>query len=118
MKFVLRNIFIAIFFGLFSIVSAEDITINNKLSDISSKIYNNSSNTNEISSRDTFILSCKKDKNSANCSKTSVNTEKIINQNDALFLGRRLYMDNYNPLFFNQNPEYINSALYVDNYRY
>lgn len=118
MKYVLKNIFAILIFSFISFAQAQEITINNELSDIS--LNNQIKNTTSYDTNDKspFILNCKKDKNSANCSKTSINTEKMINENDILFLGQRLYMDNYNPLYFNQYPEYLNSAVYTEPVKY
>lgn len=57
-----------------------------------------------------FIEKCKEKK----CTKKELKSEKIINQNDLMFLGQKLYLDNYNPLNFNSTPKIIDNSIVVE----
>ncbi len=60
--------------------------------------------TVEVDTKDTsYIFDCNRQENSKNCPKAPTPTKKLINQNDLLFLGERLYMDNYNSLNFSSS---------------
>ena len=60
--------------------------------------------TIDFNKKDTsFIFDCNKQEDSKNCTRIPAPTKKLINQNDILFLGERLYMDNYNSLNFSSS---------------
>ena len=83
---------------------AQEIDINENLSNISLN----------LNRKDTTVLNCKKNTDSKNCYVDNVPTEKMINKNDLLFLGQKLYMDNYSPLYFNQYPKFLENSVYFD----
>ena len=97
------KIFVSLFLLFTFSVNAESIKADNTSFDkeiLKSKQINKKS----------FIINCKKGNDKNNCTSIPVSSEKTINQNDAFFLGQRLYMDNYSPLNFNQYPKFIDNA--------
>ena len=95
---------------------AQEIDINENLSNITLNSYKKEipENSNYAKKKEAFILNCMKNKDSKNCSVNNVSTEKMINKNDLLFLGQKLYMDNYSPLYFNQYPKFLENSVYMN----
>ncbi len=95
---------------------AQEIDINENLSNATLNLYKKEipKNSDQTDKKDAFILNCMKNKDSKNCSVNNVSTEKMINKNDLLFLGQKLYMDNYSPLYFNQYPKFLENSVYMN----
>ena len=96
--------------------NAQEIDINKDLSNATLNLYKKEipENSNQTNKKEAYILNCMNNKDSKDCSINNVSTEKMINKNDLLFLGQKMYMDNYSPLYFNQYPKFLENSVYID----